>query len=317
MKKNIYFCLFAMAVLVAGCKTTESETKRISWEEQRAYLRKLQDPRLFGLSIYDTPAGPEIRGGGRLHRSRTEAIEMLAEKPLRPLVYLTGNSDEEWPALLDFTSPATWLGFDLARQLNAQPIGELNAQLVTRPGDEIPACMSTVSSLRMGQMFIEHPLVFVRMATGSLGALNRNVSDGPVKAVIGWDILKKFDRIQFLYSMNRIVLMTTTEEYEPNPERLAATLPLVSPLGLCAVEGRMNGQSGPVLIDPAGDFQVAAPGTVSSLQLGEGISLSSPVTVPSPDGVRIGARFLQNYQVTVCPQAGVIHFEKPVALRGK
>ncbi len=133
---------------------------------------------------------------------------MLANTPLRPLVYLSGHIGEQWPVLLDFTSGATWLEFELASQLRARPVGERKAKLVSLAGDDIPAVLSSVSSLRLGQMFIEYPLVYVRMATGSLGAMNRDVSEGPVQAVIGWDILKKFDQIQFLYSREQVLLTT-------------------------------------------------------------------------------------------------------------
>lgn len=314
MKKQIAFGLIAMLV-PAGCKTLEKDTKRIPWEQRKAYLKKVQDPRVYGLAIYDTPAGPQIRGGGRLHPERAGALDLLAGEPPRPLIHLNGNFNEQWPVLLDFTSGATWLEYELASRLRARPVGEMKARLVTLAGDDIPAALSCVSSLRLGQMFIEHPLVYVRMATGSLGAMNRNVSEGPVQAVIGWDLLKKFNQIQFLYSINQVLLTTMEEEYVPNPEWLVATLPLVKHVGMCAVRGRMNGQTGNILIDPAGDFEVAAPGTVSSLQLGEGIVLSDPVAAPSPGGVRVGAKLLQKYQVTVCPRAGVIHFENPAELR--
>jgi hypothetical protein len=310
MKQQMALGLAAI-LFIAGCKTLERKTQRISWQQQQAYLNKVKDPRVFGFTIYDTPTGPQIRGGGRLHPERSEALEMLAEAPLRPLVYLNGHIGEQWPVLLDLTSGATWLEFELASELRARPVGEKKAKLVNLAGDEIPATLSNVSSLKLGQMFVEYPLVYVRLATGSLGAMNRDVSEGPVQAVIGWDILKKFDQIQFLYLNKKVLLLTTTDEYVPNPERLVATLPLLKNVGLCAVRGHMNGQLGNILIDPAGDFEVAADGAVSSLQLGEGIVLSNPTTVPSPGGVRIGARLLQNYQVTVCPKAGVIHFETP------
>jgi hypothetical protein len=316
MKQQMALGLAAI-LFIGGCKTLESETQQISWEQQHAYLKKVKDPRVFGLAIYNTPTGPQIRGGGRLHPERAAVLEMLAEAPLRPLVYLSGHVSERWPVLLDFTSGATWLEFELASQLGARPLGEKKAKLVNLAGDDIPATLSNVSSLKLGQMFIEYPLVYVRMATGSLGAMNRDVSEGPVQAVIGWDLLKKFDQIQFLYSMNQVLLTTMKEEYVPNPERLAATLPLVKNVGLCAVLGRMNGQAGNILIDPAGDFEVAADVAVSSLQLGEGIVLSNPATVPSPGGVRIGARLLEKYRVTVCPKAGVIHFETPTVLEEK
>ena len=311
---KLQMALGFVMLLMVGCETLESETQRIPWERQHAYMKKVQDPRIYGFSIYDTPSGPRIRGGARLHPERAVGLEMLAKEPFRPLVNLDGNHGEEWPVLLDFTSGATWLEFELASELGARPVGERKATLVNLAEDDVPAALSIVSSLRLGQMFVEYPLVYTRMATGSLGAMNRDVSEGPVRAVIGWDILKKFDRIQFLYPIQQVLLTTMKEEYVPNPERLVVTLPLVKDTGLCAVRGRMNGREGNILIDPAGDFEVAADGAVSSLQLGEGFALSDPVTAPSPGGVRIGARVLENYQVTVCPKAGVIHFETPAEL---
>ncbi len=296
-------------LLMAGCETLESDTQRIPWEQQHAYLKKVQDPRIYGLSIYDSPSGPRIRGDARLHPERAVGLEMLAEEPLRPLVDLDGNHGEQWPVLLDFTSGATWLEFELANELGARPVGEGKATLVNLTGDDVPAALSIVSSLRLGQMFVEYPLVYTRMATGSLGAMNRDVSEGPVRAVIGWDILKKFDQVRFLYPVQQVLLTSMKEEYAPNPERLLVTLSLVKDADLCAVRGRMNGREGNILIDPAGDFEVAADGAVSSLLLGEGIELLNPATAPSPGGVRIGARVLKNYLVTVCPKVGVIHFE--------
>ncbi|WP_372794111.1 hypothetical protein [Pontiella sp.] len=298
------------ALLIAGCKTMEKETLELSWDEQQAYLKKVQDPRVFGISIYSTPDGPKIRGGGRLHPERFEALEMQAEKPLRPLVEVKGNIGKGFPVLLDLTSRATWMEFGLAKELGARPVGEMQVAAVTMSENEVPAVLSVVSSLRLGQMFVEYPLVNVRMAFGSLGSINRGVSEGPVQAVIGWDVLKKFDRIQFNYSSGQVMLRTTTEVYKPNPARLVVTHPLVKDGGVCAVVGLMNGEEGNILIDPAGDFELAADRSVSTIQIGEGLEIISPITTRSVDGtVRIGARVLQAYQVTVCPKQGVIHFE--------
>jgi hypothetical protein len=81
------------------------------------------------------------------------------------------------------------------------------------------------------------------------------------------------------------------------------------------VRGLVNGKEGLILIDPAGDFEVAADGTagVSSVQLDVDLFFPNPAVAPSTGGVRIGARLLQKYRVTVCPQEGMIYFEKPDA----
>ena len=205
MKHQIFLTAAVTGLLIAGCKTLEAPTQRISWEQQQAFLKRATDPRVFGLSIYNTPTGPQIRGGGRLHPDRAESLAMQAQEPPRPLVMLDNGFDDEWPVLLDLTSSATWMEFGLAAELRARPISEGKATLLNvSGGDEIPVCFSSCSSLRLGQMFIEHPLMYVRMATGSLGVLNRDVSDGPVHAVVGWDILKKFEKIQFLYPINQV-----------------------------------------------------------------------------------------------------------------
>jgi hypothetical protein len=81
------------------------------------------------------------------------------------------------------------------------------------------------------------------------------------------------------------------------------------------VRGVVDGTAGVVLLDPAGDFEVATVGgaAVSSIQLSADLTFSAPAISTSPGGTRIGARLLQNYRVTICPQTGVVYFEKPAA----
>jgi hypothetical protein len=80
------------------------------------------------------------------------------------------------------------------------------------------------------------------------------------------------------------------------------------------VNGEVNGEQKLILIDPAGDFEVATDGgtPVQQLRLGERLEFSSPVTAVSPGGTRIGARLLQKFKVTVCPKQGLIVFENAV-----
>jgi len=48
---------------------------------------------------------------------------------------------------------------------------------------------------------------------------------------------------------------------------------------------------------------------VSLVQLGSNLTFSNPQVSLSSGGVRIGARLLKNYLVTICPQAGIVYFE--------
>jgi hypothetical protein len=287
--------------------------KPVSWTEQSAYLARVSDPRRFNYSIYQTPNGIAYRGGCRLHPNQIEELPMQVEEPLRPVGMLRGNFGLESPLLLDFTSIANWLEFDLAKTLGAQPIGERGVELVKLPGDEVAGCISVVSTLRLGQLYIENPLVYVRLANGFLGPLARGIENPTVKGVIGWDLLQRFGQIQLDYPGKRVVLATDETEYAPNPAGLIATVPLVKHAGACVVRGAVDGKKSLVLIDPAGDFEVATDGVaaVSSIQLDADLTFSGATVTNSPGGTRIGARLLEKYRITICPAAGLIYFEQP------
>jgi len=314
--KTIFFLLLSALLFLAGCKTTE--TKPISWKRQQIYLKQIRDPRVYGLGLYDTPSGVQIRGGGRLHPNQAEALEMLAEEPFRPVVGLVGNFGKQWPVLLDLGSRKTWFEFSVAQELGARPVGERDPKLIHLPDEEVAACLSVISSLRLGQLYIENSQLYVRLATGSLGPLARDITEPELKAVIGWDILKKFEQIRFLYSAGQLLLFTT-EPYEPDPSQVITAFPLVKHAGACVVRGVVDGKETMLLIDPAGDFEVATSGAaaVKSLQLGEGLTLDAPAVSESPGGTRIGARLLQKYDVAICPQEGVVYFERPRIVDGE
>jgi len=301
----------AAALLLAGCRTTE-EPRAVSWRAQQAYLAGLRDPRLYRIDIYNTPAGVQYRGGGRLHPNQMEVRTMEAEEPWRSVVMMTGRFGDRTPVLLDFTSPFSWMEFDTARTLGAVPIGEREARLVKYPEDEHGACLSVVSKLRFGILHIEEAMMYVRFGNGDLGPLARGIKEPVAKAVIGWDLLKKFEYFQFDY-LSGSILLSTTEPYVPHPDHLLAAVPVVKHAGVCAVSSELNGKSTLLLIDPLGDFEVAADSpSAFSLRLDKGFVAEGAMAAPSPGGTRLGARFLEKYRVTICPQAGVIYFERPM-----
>lgn len=310
--KTGLFSLSALLLLAAGCKTTE--TKPVPWKEQSAYLSTVRDPRIYGFSIYQTPGGVEYRGG-RMHANQGAALSMKVDNPPRPVVPLRGSYGMSTPVLLDFCTAASCLEFGLAKKLGAVPMGEREAQMVKLPGEEFAGIPSTVSSLRFKKLMIESPLVYVRLATGPFSTLARGIEKPEVKGVIGWEQLKKFEQIQLEYSKKKVVLSTAKNLYAPNPAVVVARIPLVRYAGACAVRGMVNGKESLILIDPAGDFEVATDGAapVASLQLDPEMSFSAPGVVKSPGGTRIGAKLLQNYRITICPQAGFIYFELPDA----
>jgi hypothetical protein len=305
--------LFMTVILLlsaAACKTTE--TKPVSWERRSAWFAKMRDPRIYRIDIYQTPAGIEYRGGGRLHPGQADALKMAVAEPARPAVALRGKLGAEWPVLFDCSSARTWFEFSTARNLGALPVGEREPRQIKLPGEEIAGALAVIPTLSLGQIRVENPLVFVRLADGSLGdRLTRGIEKPELKGVIGWDQLQKFEQIQFDYSGKRI-LLAVSEAYMPNPDLLVTTLLLVKHAGACVVRGSIDGKEGLLLIDPAGDFELALDTPVSSAQVQIGkLVFETPAVSASPGGARLGARLLKDYKVTICPQEGVVHFEKP------
>ena len=305
------FLLLIMSSVLVACQTVDPATSSISWRMKQEYFKKMRDPRIFGLNLYQTPTGVEIHGGGRLHPNQTVALDVLVEEPSRPVVGLITQFDKTLPALLDITSSRTWLEYASAVTLRATPLGEQDPTLIRLVDDDIDACYSMISSLRLGQLFIEYPTLYVRLATGSMGPLTRGMDDQNLRCVVGWDLLKKFEYIQFLYPVQKVIL-STTEEYEPDPGLLVASLSLLEDADKCAVRGTVDGHDAMILVDPAGDFEVALPEglTAETVDVGLKWPLKNPQISRSPRGVRIGARIFQHYHVTICPKQGLLHIER-------
>lgn len=308
--KSLIFFVFVLC-LVAGCKTTDGPAQPVSWERQSAYLSRVRDPRLYGLGIYETPAGIEIRGGGRLHPGQIEKLQMKAKDPVRPVVEVRGEFGRRWPVLLDVTASKSWINFDLAQKLDAIPVGEGDAMLLREAGSEIVRAVSLVPSMRFGQLYIEQPLLQVRMTEDPAGELERGIESPQIKGVIGWDILRRFAQIRFQPDSGDVILVTD-EAYQPNPGLLTARLPLVQHAGVCAVYGNIAGRKRMVLIDPAGAFETALPEAVPGgrIELTEDLFVDAVVSGKSSSGIRLGAEWLQQFTITVCPQEGAVYFER-------
>ena len=105
---------------------------------------------------------------------------------------------------------------------------------------------------------------------------------------------------------NRVIRTLTTFNYQASRQtKTTAVLQLALSQALKTARSEVGAI---ILIDPAGDFEIV--GTTSSIELAPNLVFSSSESGPSLGGVRIGARALQNYEVSICPQAGLIYFEQ-------
>jgi hypothetical protein len=322
-----------LALLAAGCATENPNVIRpLKESELRSFFAHAKDPRSFWITVYPSEQGALFAGANRVHMDQVVKLPFQPEQtPVllfqtaaeasAPAVKFDFGRDEEYLALLDTTSARSWLDFTVAMDHNVTPLGPpAYKETPAHVQDAIPGYASVASKLRFDKLNVESALLHVRAARGPLGALARRKEKPWPQLVVGADLLKAFQFIQFDYP-NRRVVVSATAGYAPEPEALVASVPLRDLQGLFGAQGYINGAGRTFLIDTAGDFEVAMadPPTNVLRQISVGDLVFRQVTVVSSrqQGLgllkypRIGRRLLCRFRVTVCPAQRKVFFEKP------
>jgi hypothetical protein len=149
--------------------------------------------------------------------------------------------------------------------------------------------------------------------------LNRGIKDPQVHAVLGYDMLKSFEFIQF-DTRGKKVTLSATDPYTPSAGRLIGEALLINNAlntGLI-IKGAIDGKEMPIMLDFAGNYyfrrgDVSTP-TTELVSLGSNVVyLDAPtITGTFTDKMpRAGNMMLEKYLVTVCPRKGVVYFERP------
>ncbi len=322
MTTRHYFTTLLALILLAGCKTTEKEAGTetlISPDKQQSLLSKTTPPQRYGFKVFAAPEGGiGFHGEGHLHPRHTAAADFI--KGDVPVIALTGRSSRcRMNALLDASSPTSWMEFSTALEFGVKFLG-WNKQPIPYRGiyntGGINAFAGVVSQLRVNQLFIEDLPLYVRMASGSLGPLARGIKVPSVDAVIGWDCLKLFEYIQFDLQKGWVYLSAATP-YQPKNEMAAAEALIINLPGHgLAVNGAIFGENLPIQLDFAGDYHFARGDkrvtVTKQISIGEIVCRQVPTLIlPSHKSPpRVGRKILEPYVVTICPKKGVVYFER-------
>lgn len=287
--------------------------------QQNTYLSHAKDPAQFGFKTVRLANGLALQEArARLHPKQSARLQ-LSEKQI-PLLTLRGRSQRmKTTALLDTSSPTSWMEFSTSQKFSATFLGTDDYKLPYIGNYNIgktSAYAAVISTLRIESVRIENTPVYVRMATHSLGPLSRGITSPNIGAVLGYDVLKEFEFIQF-NSHARMVELSSSEPYTPNPELLMTEAKIVEVKGQgLAIKGALLGAPIPVVLDFAGDYHFSR-GDIKTkvtkqVSLGDVVFRKVPtLLLPTYDApARAGRRMLENYIITVCPQKGVVYFER-------
>ncbi len=312
--------LILSSLLLAGCISNngEPEDNPLSSAQIEMCLSRTRPPQQFGFSIFAVEGGVAYAGRGRLHPNHFTSAEMLEENI--PVIRMRGRSKRNtMTVLVDTSSPVSWMEFSTSQDFNAYFMG-INDNVIPYRGNYntggIKAFASVVTQVRIDNLFIENIPFYIRMSQGSLGPLARGIHKPEIDAIVGYDNLRSFEYVQFDLQDNTISF-SASQPYTPNPDILLDVAKIVKAPGYgLAIEGKLDDQPIPLILDFAGDFSLARGdikvATTRLLQMGH-ISLRDVPTLVLPTHVappRVGRKLLTPYLITICNNEGVVYFEK-------
>jgi len=307
-------------LVLAGCISNNKalEDNPLSSTQIEMSLSRARAPQQFGFSIFAVEGGIAYAGQGRLHPNHFTSAEMIEENI--PVIKMRGRSQRDtMNALVDTSSPVSWMEFSTSQDFRAYFMG-INDKVIPYRGNYntggVPAFAAVVTQLRIDNLFIESVPFYIRMSQGSLGPLARGIRKPEIDAVFGYDNLRSFEYVQFDLQ-NDTIGFSASHRYTPNPDLLLDVAKIVNAPGHgLAIEGRLDDQPTPVILDFAGDFSLARGdikvATTRQLQMGhlpfrDVPTLVLPTHTAPP---RVGRNLLVPYLITICNKEGLVYFEK-------
>lgn len=282
------------------------------------YLSHAKPPGHFGLQA--------VNGADSLTYSGTATIPPRPPTTLSlanaPLPVIRSGSSLESPAvtaLIDTSSPVSWMEFATAMKLSAVFLAE-NGESMRYSGPyntgDAPAYAAVIPDLQLNTLPISNTPLYVRMAMYSLGPLARGIKNPEIDCVFGYDLLSNFEYIRFDFQRDEIIFSSSTP-YAPNQDLLMTATRITSVKGFgLAVEGGIQGTPTPIILDVAGSYHFSRGDikvkVTKQVSIGELVYRNVPtLLLPTHQGPpRAGRNMLENYIVTICPKKSTVYFER-------
>ncbi|MCF7818224.1 MAG: hypothetical protein K9M54_10115 [Kiritimatiellales bacterium] len=319
IRQSPSFLLLSCAFL-AGCVTDEPKQDIVMPQmQQNTYLSHAKPPQQFGFSVYAVDDGIAYSGSARLHPNHFATEKMVHDDI--PIIEIHGRAQrEKINTLIDFSSPSSWLEFSASQDIGAHFIGINDMVIPYRGGYNtggVNAYAAVATQLRMDQLFIENTPFYVRMASGSLGPLARGILSPKIDAVLGYDNLRNFEYVQ-INLRDRSISFSSTRPYTPHEELMLDVAKIINLRGYgLAIEGAVDNQPMPIILDFAGNFRFARGdvkvSTTEDVRLGH-LPFHQVPTLVLPinnSPARAGRKMLSAYIITICNKEGVVYFERP------
>lgn len=311
----------AALALGAACQTSSPDLPP-ELRAMRRVMRSAVPPETFALTIYQDEREQWVVVHGNRVQPNQRMQASFVSPPGLMLPMIAGEaSGGPVTLMVDPTAPRSWTVLNRRRLLDLQPISpppllQDPVQVVdTRPG-----VLTVAPRLRVDRVDVEAVLLYARGGEGTLWPLCRHAAAQDAAAVLGFDFLRAFSWVQWDFE-SRLLLAETTAVYEPRAERVVAQLPLEQGAEGLTVRALINGEAKLVLLDLAGDYEMALENP--PMELIRQLTLDDVVirdvrALPArdlglgrPDIPRVGLRLLSRFRVTLDFHRNVVFLELP------
>ncbi|HMP74445.1 MAG TPA: hypothetical protein PKE55_14400 [Kiritimatiellia bacterium] len=296
----------------------------LTTEHQQALMKRAKPPQTYGITIYATDDGPIYAGSARTYPRQTARAELKGDRhSTAPIVTVSPSQSGPFLSMLiDTTAEESWLTQFARTELGAviismpQPIEAMAAHVY----DPIGGWAAIVPKLRIEDLHVENVVFYARSAFGPLGPLARWERDPRISGVLGFDLLRAFNHVTFDFQ-SRVITFSATTDVRIPPDRILAEVPINPNARSLLVNGRILGEPTDLLLDFAGDFEVAShqpdSDTLRQISLGNlvfrNVSVVSSFDLGLGDDSppRIGRSLLERYIVTLDFKNRRVLFERP------
>jgi hypothetical protein len=310
-----------MTVVLAACSTPRPETPvPLGAQEKAQLLKRAKAPQVFGLTAYTSDDGAVFAGVFRQHEGHVARVAFASDPATTTPAVKVG--DDALVMLIDSSAAESWLTVEAVPSLRAVALAGPNPfeRVPRHVFDTLGGFGAVVPKLTIDTLHVENALMYVRNARGPLGPLTRWEKTPYFDGVLGADFLRSFQFVR-ISLRGRYLVFSATDAYPP-PATPLATLPTIDLNDAIAIEAVINGEKTPVILDIAGDFEVAMSTTdltaVRQISLGDLVIRQAQVDSAYELGfgrdtpVRIGRQLLERYDLVINNQGREVIFERPV-----
>ncbi len=331
MNQNVRVWMFVLAVaapfVLTGCQSAGGGKGATDTREIQRFLKSGRDPKSLALTVYQDARGKWIVVNGHRMRPHQRAQSSFMSPPGSTLAIVGAEGPGgAMTVLLDPSSAQSWTSMAFKRELRLVPVTPpALTQMPIHLVDNQVGVLSVCPQLKLDRLEAESVCLYARSGPPTMWPVCRSADARDVKVVLGFDFLRTLAWAQWDFE-GRMWMASSSDAYVAEEDRVVAVLPFEAGADNLTVRAIINGQPRQVILDLAGDYEMAmeAPPvelvrqvTLDNAVLRDIHAVSShDVGLGRPDITRIGARALARFQVTLDFRRNVVVLEVPAGAGG-